>query len=42
MLRRDVRRDEVLRYDDVELPADRLADALRAEQYRYFVGANPI
>ena len=29
---RDVPRDEVLTYDDVELPAGRLADELRAEQ----------
>ena len=35
-LRRDVARDEVLTYDDVDLPADRLADTLRAEQYRHF------
>jgi predicted homoserine dehydrogenase-like protein len=37
-LRRDVARDEVLRYDDVELPSGRLADRLRAEQYRHFRG----
>src|SRR3954466_14643064 len=37
-LRRDVARDEVLTYDDVDLPPDRLADRLRAEQYRYFRG----
>jgi predicted homoserine dehydrogenase-like protein len=37
-LRRDVAQDEVLSYDDVELPADRLADRLRAEQYRHFRG----
>jgi predicted homoserine dehydrogenase-like protein len=36
VLRRDVRRDEVIRYDDVEVPADRLADQLRAEQYSHF------
>jgi predicted homoserine dehydrogenase-like protein len=35
---RDVSRDEVLTYDDVDLPADRLADRLRAEQYRHFRG----
>ncbi len=40
VLRRDIRRDEVIRYDDVELPAGRLADELRAEQYRHFVGAH--
>jgi predicted homoserine dehydrogenase-like protein len=42
VLRRDIRRDEVIRYDDVVLPAGRLADDLRAEQYRHFFGANPI
>jgi predicted homoserine dehydrogenase-like protein len=31
-LRRDIRRDEVLAYEDVELPKGRLADRLRAEQ----------
>jgi predicted homoserine dehydrogenase-like protein len=33
---RDVAKDEVLTYDDVELPAGRLADRLRAEQYEHF------
>jgi hypothetical protein len=28
----------VLTYDDVDLPADRVADRLRAEQYRRFRG----
>ncbi len=37
-LRRDVAQDEVLTYDDVELPAGRVADRLRAEQYRHFRG----
>jgi predicted homoserine dehydrogenase-like protein len=37
-LRRDVARDAVLTYDDVEVPAGRLADRLRAEQYRRFRG----
>ena len=37
-LRCDVARDEVLSYDDVELPTGRLADRLRAEQYRHFRG----
>jgi predicted homoserine dehydrogenase-like protein len=37
-LRRSVRKDEVLTYDDVELPEGRLADTLRAEQYRHFRG----
>ncbi|MDH3234150.1 MAG: NAD(P)-dependent oxidoreductase [Alphaproteobacteria bacterium] len=31
-LKRDVRKDRVLTYDDVELPPDRLVDRLRAEQ----------
>ncbi|HZC81274.1 MAG TPA: hypothetical protein VE222_06070, partial [Nitrospiraceae bacterium] len=30
--------DQVLTYDDVELPSGRLADRLRAEQYRHFRG----
>jgi predicted homoserine dehydrogenase-like protein len=37
-LLRDVAQDEVLTYDDVELPAGRIADRLRAEQYRHFRG----
>jgi predicted homoserine dehydrogenase-like protein len=37
-LRRSVRSDQVLTYDDVELPAGRIADRLRAEQYRRFRG----
>ena len=36
---RDVARDEVLTYDDVELPAGRLGDRLRAEQDAQFGGA---
>ena len=35
---RDVAKDEVLTYDDVELPVGRVADRLRAEQYRHFRG----
>lgn len=35
---RDVAKDETLTYSDVELPAGRLADQLRAEQYRHFRG----
>ena len=38
VLTRDVGRDEVLTYDDVELPDGRIADRLRAEQYRHFRG----
>jgi predicted homoserine dehydrogenase-like protein len=37
-LTRDVRKDAVITYDDVTLPAGRLADRLRAEQYRHFRG----
>jgi predicted homoserine dehydrogenase-like protein len=37
-LLRDVSQDEVVTYDDVELPAGRVADRLRAEQYRQFAG----
>ena len=37
-LRRAVEKDAVLTYDDVTLPPGRLADALRAEQYRHFRG----
>ena len=37
-LRRDVAQDEVLTYDDVELPPNRVADRLRAEQYQHFRG----
>jgi predicted homoserine dehydrogenase-like protein len=35
---RDVPKDQVVTYHDVELPAGRLADRLRAEQYRHFFG----
>jgi predicted homoserine dehydrogenase-like protein len=37
-LRRAVKKDDVLSYEDVDLPSGRLADALRAEQYRVFRG----
>ena len=37
-LRRDIKRDAALTYSDVELPPKRLADRLRAEQYRHFRG----
>ena len=32
----DIKKDVVLTYSDVELPTDRMADHLRAEQYRHF------
>jgi len=35
---RDIGKDEVLTYDDVTLPPGRVADRLRAEQYRRFRG----
>ncbi|MCG6134517.1 MAG: Gfo/Idh/MocA family oxidoreductase [Nostoc sp. LLA-1] len=35
-LKRDIPQDQVLTYDDVELPAARLCDQLRAEQNTYF------
>jgi predicted homoserine dehydrogenase-like protein len=38
-LLRDVRRDEVIGYADVELPAGRLVDRLRAEQDEMFFGS---
>jgi predicted homoserine dehydrogenase-like protein len=37
-LRRDIKKDSVLTYADVDLPAGRLADRLRAEQYSHFNG----
>ena len=37
-LLRDVPKDAVITYDDVALPPGRLADQLRAEQYRFFRG----
>jgi predicted homoserine dehydrogenase-like protein len=37
-LLRDIPRDGVLTYGDVELPNDRIADRLRAEQYKHFRG----
>ncbi|MGE5048746.1 MAG: NAD(P)H-dependent oxidoreductase [Deltaproteobacteria bacterium] len=35
-LKRDIGKDQVLTYADVELPEGRIADRLRAEQYRHF------
>jgi predicted homoserine dehydrogenase-like protein len=37
-LKRNIPKDSVITYDDVTLPAGRLADRLRAEQYRKFRG----
>lgn len=36
LLRRDIPKDSVITYDDVTLPGNRLADTLRAAQYRQF------
>jgi predicted homoserine dehydrogenase-like protein len=38
LLKRGIAKDGVITYDDVALPAGRLADRLRAEQYRKFRG----
>jgi predicted homoserine dehydrogenase-like protein len=37
-LKRDITKDEVITYNDVMLPPNRIADKLRAEQYRHFRG----
>jgi predicted homoserine dehydrogenase-like protein len=37
-LKRSVPKDAVITYDDIVLPLGRLADRLRAEQYRKFRG----
>jgi predicted homoserine dehydrogenase-like protein len=37
-LTRDITKDDVIKYADVVLPSGRLADRLRAEQYRKFQG----
>jgi len=37
-LKRSIPKDQVLTYNDVELPRGRIADSLRAEQYRHFRG----
>ena len=39
-LLRDIPKDHVLTYTDIELPSNRLADRLRAEQYKYFRDEN--
>src|ERR1700730_1951092 len=38
-LKQSIKKDAVISYDDIELPPGRLADRLRAEQYRHFRGA---
>jgi predicted homoserine dehydrogenase-like protein len=37
-LKRDIKKDDVITYNDVQLPPNRLADRLRAEQYSHFRG----
>ncbi len=37
-MRRSIKKDSPLTYEDVELPRGRLADSLRAEQYLHFLG----
>jgi predicted homoserine dehydrogenase-like protein len=41
-LKRDIPKDQVLTYDDVELPAGRLCDKLRAEQNAYFASSKTL
>ncbi len=41
-LKRDVPKDQVLTYDDVEFPSGRLADKLRAEQNAYFAAGKTL
>ena len=38
VLKKDIAKDSVITYNDVTLPPNRLADQLRAEQYRVFRG----
>jgi predicted homoserine dehydrogenase-like protein len=40
-LKRDIVRDQVITYDDVELPEGRLSDKLRVEQDAYFSSLPP-
>lgn len=41
-LKRDIPKDQVMTYDDVEIPAGRLVDELRAEQDRHFFGSTAL
>jgi predicted homoserine dehydrogenase-like protein len=41
-LKQDIPKDKVLTYDDVELPAGRLCDKLRAEQNAYFASGKTL
>ena len=36
--KRNIKKDEVITYDDGKLPPNLLADKLRAEQYKHFRG----
>ena len=38
-LMKDIRKDQAIGYDDVELPKGRLCDKLRAEQYAHFLAS---
>jgi predicted homoserine dehydrogenase-like protein len=40
-LKRDLKKDEVLTYADVEVPSGRVSDALRTEQNQKFWGSQP-
>jgi predicted homoserine dehydrogenase-like protein len=40
-LKKNIRKDQVLTYDDVEVPDGRLCDKLRAEQDAFFADDNP-
>jgi predicted homoserine dehydrogenase-like protein len=35
-LKRDISKDEILSYEDIDLPEGRISDQLRAEQNEYF------
>jgi predicted homoserine dehydrogenase-like protein len=41
-LKRDIPKDQVMTYDDVEIPSGRLVDELRAEQDIHFFGSTPL
>ena len=41
-LKRDITKDSVITYDDVELPTDRLCDRLRNEQSAYFYASKTL
>ena len=41
-LKRDIAKDQVMTYDDVEIPAGRLVDELRAEQDIHFFGTSAL